>query len=104
MFQWSEITDSNRNAELAMFANRLAAYIDVASIGGPGFATYFYLPEAFYGHPYTVSINPAEKALEVNCEDRYALSTTITDRILVVRWNPGGTQVLENVDGTVVIR
>jgi hypothetical protein len=104
MFEWSEITVSNRQAEVGLFLHRISAYIDVAYLGGPGFTASFYLPDNLYGQNYTIAMNASDKAVELNIGDIQAFSSTITEKFRLVRWNFGGTQTIENVDGTVVIR
>ncbi|MBS3060898.1 MAG: hypothetical protein J4432_05325 [DPANN group archaeon] len=101
-----DVVELNSLSRTVQFADDISNKINIISVEGHGAAIEFDLDEQLYGENYTLELNTTNRVLEVITEDEteYATAYLITDNVEVISWNYGGTQVIENVNGKVIVK
>lgn len=104
LVEYSNLVITNRQVNLNNFAESISNQINKAILNGPGFSTKFYLYEKIDGKNYSIILNASAQMLEISVDGQYASADLFSKEIMVITWNPGKDQTIENVDGRIVIK
>ena len=100
-YQSQSSYDTSVRFELQRTCNDFAAGINLAASGGSGFAAYIFLPQKIRGLNYTINIT--ERTATLIGDGKNVFCRLITSNVSYVNISTGNI-ILENVNGTVIIR